>query len=113
MNICIFAALLNLFTLRINYIIMKDSIKNFINIVEKRNPNEPEFIQAVTEVAETVIPFIEKNPQYDQGKLLERMTEPERVLLFRVPWVDDSGEVQLNKGYRVEMNSAIGPHKGG
>ncbi len=92
---------------------MKDSIKNFINVVEKRNPNEPEFLQAVTEVAETVIPFIEKNPQYDQGKLLERMTEPERVLLFRVPWVDDSGEVQINKGYRIEMNSAIGPYKGG
>ena len=92
---------------------MKDSIKNFINIVEKRNPNEPEFLQAVTEVAETVIPFIEKNTQYDQGKLLERMTEPERVLLFRVPWVDDSGEVQINKGYRIEMNSAIGPYKGG
>jgi glutamate dehydrogenase (NADP+) len=92
---------------------MKDTIKNFINIVEKRNPNEPEFLQAVTEVAETVIPFIEKNPQYDQGKLLERMTEPERVLLFRVPWVDDSGEVQINKGYRIEMNSAIGPYKGG
>ncbi len=92
---------------------MKDSIKNFINVVEKRNPNEPEFLQAVTEVAETVIPFIEENPQYDQGKLLERMTEPERVLLFRVPWVDDSGEVQINKGYRIEMNSAIGPYKGG
>jgi glutamate dehydrogenase (NADP+) len=92
---------------------MKDSIKNFINIVEKRNPNEPEFLQAVTEVAETVIPFIEKNTQYNQGKLLERMTEPERVLLFRVPWVDDSGEVQINKGYRIEMNSAIGPYKGG
>ena len=113
MNICIFAPLLNLFTLRINYIIMKDSIKNFINIVEKRNPNEPEFLQAVTEVAETVIPFIEENPQYNQAKLLERMTEPERVLLFRVPWVDDSGEVQINKGYRIEMNSAIGPYKGG
>jgi len=92
---------------------MKDSIKNFINVVEKRNPNEPEFLQAVTEVAETVIPFIEENPQYNQAKLLERMTEPERVLLFRVPWVDDSGEVQINKGYRIEMNSAIGPYKGG
>ena len=92
---------------------MKDSIKNFINIVDKRNPNEPEFLQAVTEVAETVIPFIEENPQYNQAKLLERMTEPERVLLFRVPWTDDSGEVQINKGYRIEMNSAIGPYKGG
>lgn len=92
---------------------MKDSIKNFINIVDKRNPNEPEFLQAVTEVAETVIPFIEENPQYNQAKLLERMTEPERVLMFRVPWTDDSGEVQINKGYRIEMNSAIGPYKGG
>ncbi|MGB1269044.1 MAG: NADP-specific glutamate dehydrogenase [Flavobacteriaceae bacterium] len=92
---------------------MKDSIKNFINVVEKRNPNEPEFLQAVTEVAETVIPFIEENPQYNQAKLLERMTEPERVLLFRVPWTDDNNEVQINKGYRIEMNSAIGPYKGG
>lgn len=92
---------------------MKDSIKDFINVVDKRNPNEPEFLQAVTEVAETVIPFIEKNPQYDQGKLLERMTEPERVIMFRVPWTDDNGEVQINKGYRIEMNSAIGPYKGG
>ncbi len=92
---------------------MKDSIKNFINIVEKRNPNEPEFLQAVTEVAETVIPFIEENPQYNQAKVLERMTEPERVILFRVSWVDDNGEVQINKGYRIQMNSAIGPYKGG
>ena len=92
---------------------MKDSIKNFINIVDKRNPNEPEFLQAVTEVAETVIPFIEENPQYNQAKVLERMTEPERVILFRVSWVDDNGEVQINKGYRIQMNSAIGPYKGG
>jgi len=92
---------------------MDTNIKNFINTVDKRNPNEPEFLQAVTEVAETVLPFIEKNPQYGKDKLLERMTEPERVLLFRVPWVDDSGEVQINKGYRIEMNSAIGPYKGG
>jgi len=92
---------------------MDTNIKNFINTVDKRNPNEPEFLQAVTEVAETVLPFIEKNPQYGKDKLLERMTEPERVLLFRVPWVDDKGEVQINKGYRIEMNSAIGPYKGG
>ena len=92
---------------------MNANIKNFINTVGDRNPNEPEFIQAVTEVAETVLPFIEKNPQYGKDKLLERMTEPERVLLFRVPWVDDSGEIQINKGYRIEMNSAIGPYKGG
>ncbi len=92
---------------------MDTNIKNFIDTVDKRNPNEPEFLQAVAEVAETVLPFIEKNPQYGKDKLLERMTEPERVLLFRVPWVDDKGEVQINKGYRVEMNSAIGPYKGG
>ena len=92
---------------------MNENIKNFINTVDKRNPNEPEFMQAVTEVAETVLPFIENNPKYNNGKLLERMTEPERVLMFRVPWVDDSGEVQINKGYRIEMNSAIGPYKGG
>jgi glutamate dehydrogenase (NADP+) len=77
------------------------------------NPNEPEFLQAVTEVAETVIPFIEENEKYQGEKLLERMVEPERVIMFRVPWTDDSGEIQINKGYRVEFNSAIGPYKGG
>jgi len=92
---------------------MKQSIKDFISDVEKRNPNEPEFIQAVTEVAETVIPFIEKNETYQGAKLLERMVEPERTILFRVAWTDDSGEIQVNKGYRVEYNSAIGPYKGG
>lgn len=79
----------------------------------KRNPNEPEFIQAVTEVAETVIPFIEENPKYKIAKVLERIAEPERVIMFRVPWVDDKGEVQINRGYRIQMNSAIGPYKGG
>ncbi len=92
---------------------MKQSIKDFISGVEKLNPNEPEFLQAVTEVAETVIPFIEKNEKYANKKLLERMVEPERTLLFRVPWTDDNGEIQVNKGYRVEFNSAIGPYKGG
>ncbi|RDK88663.1 NADP-specific glutamate dehydrogenase [Marinirhabdus gelatinilytica] len=92
---------------------MKQSIKDFISEVEKRNPNEPEFIQAVTEVAETVIPFIEKNEAYQGKKLLERMVEPERTIMFRVPWTDDAGEVQVNRGYRVEFNSAIGPYKGG
>jgi len=77
------------------------------------NPNEPEFLQAVTEVAETVIPFIEKNEVYQGKKLLERMVEPERTIIFRVPWTDDSGEIQVNRGYRVEFNSAIGPYKGG
>ena len=92
---------------------MKQSIKDFISSVEKMNPNEPEFLQAVTEVAETVIPFIEKNEAYQGKKLLERMVEPERTIMFRVPWTDDSGEIQVNRGYRVEFNSAIGPYKGG
>jgi glutamate dehydrogenase (NADP+) len=92
---------------------MSDSIKKFVDYVAKSNPNEPEFMQAVHEVAETVIPFIEKNPQYQGKKLLERMVEPERTIMFRVPWTDDSGEIQVNRGYRVEFNSAIGPYKGG
>jgi glutamate dehydrogenase (NADP+) len=92
---------------------MKQSIKDFIARVEKLNPNEPEFLQAVTEVAEAVIPFIEKNERYQGHKLLERMVEPERTIMFRVPWTDDSGEIHVNKGYRVEYNSAIGPYKGG
>ena len=92
---------------------MNNSIKEFISKVEKMNPNEPEFLQAVTEVAEVIIPFIEENKEYQGIKLLERMAEPERVLMFRVPWTDDSGEIQVNRGYRVEFNSSIGPYKGG
>nr|WP_179944266.1 NADP-specific glutamate dehydrogenase [Nonlabens ulvanivorans] len=88
-------------------------MESFIDLIKSKNPNEPEFIQAVSEVAEAVIPFIEKNPQYASDKLLERMAEPERVTMFRVPWTDDSGEVQVNRGYRIQMNSAIGPYKGG
>jgi glutamate dehydrogenase/leucine dehydrogenase len=78
-----------------------------------KNPGEVEFHQAVREVAETLLPFIEEHPKYKQAKILERMTEPERVIMFRVTWVDDNGNIQINKGYRVEMNSAIGPYKGG
>jgi len=92
---------------------VKQSIKDFIAYVESRNPNEPEFIQAVTEVAETVIPFIEENEKYQGKMLLERMAEPERTIIFRVPWQDDKGNTQVNRGYRVEFNSAIGPYKGG
>jgi len=92
---------------------MEKNIQNFIDLIKDKNPNEPEFIQAVTEVAEAVIPFIEKNSQYANDKLLERMAEPERVTMFRVPWTDDSGEVHVNRGYRIQMNSAIGPYKGG
>jgi len=92
---------------------MSDSIKNFVDYVADSNPNEPEFMQAVQEVAETVIPFIEKNKKYQGKKLLERMVEPERTIMFRVAWTDDEGEIQVNRGYRVEFNSAIGPYKGG
>ncbi|SHI43885.1 NADP-specific glutamate dehydrogenase [Flavobacterium terrae] len=92
---------------------MSQSIDAFVESVAKNNPNEPEFLQAVREVAETVIPFIEKNPKYQGKMLLERMVEPERVMMFRVAWVDDKGQTQVNKGYRIQMNSAIGPYKGG
>lgn len=92
---------------------MKSKIDAFMNLVKKSNPNEPEFLQAVQEVAETVIPFIEKKPQYKDKKLLERMIEPERTIIFRIPWVDDKGETQVNRGFRIEFNSAIGPYKGG
>jgi len=88
-------------------------IKAFVDQVSAKNPNESEFLQAVEEVAETVIPFIEENSKYQSAKLLERMVEPERVIMFRVPWTDDNGETQVNRGYRIEMNSAIGPYKGG
>ncbi len=92
---------------------MKDSINEFISKVEKMNPNEPEFMQAITEVAEVIIPFIEENKEYQGKKLLERMAEPERTIIFRVSWTDDRDEIQVNRGYRVEFNSAIGPYKGG
>ncbi|BCY27717.1 NADP-specific glutamate dehydrogenase [Flavobacterium okayamense] len=92
---------------------MKESVKSFIDSVAKRNANEPEFMQAVQEVAETVIPFIEENPKYQGKMLLERMVEPERVIMFRVAWIDDAGNTQVNRGFRIQMNSAIGPYKGG
>jgi glutamate dehydrogenase (NADP+) len=88
-------------------------IDAFMNQVKVRNGHEPEFLQAVYEVAETVIPFIEENPKYKAAKLLERIAEPERVIMFKVAWLDDKGEVQMNRGYRIQMNSAIGPYKGG
>lgn len=111
---CIFAAPNeNVFTTYIKFKIMSHSIDAFVEAVAKNNPNEPEFLQAVHEVAETVIPFIEKNPKYQGKMLLERMVEPERVMMFRVAWIDDKGQTQVNKGYRIQMNSAIGPYKGG
>jgi len=92
---------------------MKQKIEAFLDQVKAKNGHEPEFLQAVHEVAETVIPFIEANPKYQDKLLLERMVEPERTIIFRVPWIDDKGQPQVNRGYRVEFNSAIGPYKGG
>ncbi len=92
---------------------MKSKINAFMEYAKKRNSNEPEFLQAVHEVAEAIIPFIEENPSYKGKMLLERMIEPERVIMFRVPWIDDNGKTQVNRGFRVEFNSAIGPYKGG
>ncbi|GAA4966521.1 NADP-specific glutamate dehydrogenase [Algibacter aquimarinus] len=92
---------------------MKSSIEAFLDLVKERNGHEPEFLQAVEEVAETVIPYIVKHDIYYGKNILLRMVEPERLISFRVSWVDDSGEIQVNRGYRVQMNSAIGPYKGG
>ena len=88
-------------------------IDAFMEKVKAKNGHEPEFLQAVHEVAEAVIPVIEENPKYKNAKILDRIIEPERVIMFRVPWLDDNGNVQVNRGYRVEFNSAIGPYKGG
>ncbi len=88
-------------------------LNDFMAKVIAKNPSEIEFHQAVHEVVESLIPYIEEHPHYSEAKILERMVEPERVILFRVPWTDDRGEVQINKGFRIEMNSAIGPYKGG
>lgn len=92
---------------------MKNKIEAFLDDVKQNNPNEPEFLQAVHEVAETILPFIESHPKYQDKMLLERMVEPERTIIFRVPWVDDRGRIQVNRGIRVEFNSALGPYKGG
>jgi len=91
----------------------KAEIDAFMEKVKAKNGHEPEFLQAVHEVAEAVIPFMADKPQYQDHKILERIVEPERTLMFRVPWLDDEGNVQVNRGYRVEFNSAIGPYKGG
>ncbi|EDP96650.1 NADP-specific glutamate dehydrogenase [Kordia algicida OT-1] len=92
---------------------MEAKVKDFLDLVKQTNGHEPEFLQAVQEVAEAVIPYIEGKEKYKGTKILERMVEPERVVMFRVAWVDDNGETQVNRGYRIEMNSAIGPYKGG
>lgn len=82
-------------------------------MVHKRNTHEPEFLQAVTEVLESIEPAVQRHPKYRDGKIVERLVEPERMVQFRVPWIDDAGQIQVNRGYRVQMNSAIGPYKGG
>lgn len=87
--------------------------KDFMAYVKDRNPNQPEFHQAVSEVVESIWPVIQKNPKYQEANILERIVEPERTIMFRVTWVNDKGEVKVNKGYRIQMNSAIGPYKGG
>src|SRR5260370_31414174 len=88
-------------------------VQEVLDIVRKRNPNEPEFIQAVTEVLESIRPVVERNKKYRDSKILERLVEPERIIQFRVPWIDDKGRIQVNRGFPVQMNSALGPYKGG
>jgi len=92
---------------------MSDSVNAFMQGIIAKNPGEKEFHQAVREVVESLMPFLERHPKYQKAKILERICEPERVIMFRVPWVNDKGEVQVNRGFRIEMNSAIGPYKGG
>ncbi|MFT4603773.1 MAG: glutamate dehydrogenase (NADP+) [Rhodothermales bacterium] len=90
-----------------------DSLDSFLARVKARNPGEPEFFQAVHEVSEKLWPFLEENPEYEKARILERLTEPDRIVIFRVTWVDDSGQIQVNRGYRIQFNGAIGPYKGG
>ena len=91
----------------------KSAIQKFMQMVERRNAGQPEFYQAVYEVAQALIPYIEEHPKYQKAAILERMVEAERIIIFRVPWLDDEGNFRVNRGYRVQMNSAIGPYKGG
>ena len=88
-------------------------VNKVLEMVKKRNPNEPEFLQAVTEVLEVLTPVIEKHKKYEEACILERIVEPERQIMFRVPWQDDKGKVHVNRGFRFEFNSALGPYKGG
>src|SRR5660398_318457 len=92
---------------------MDSNLISLLDRVRADNPSEPEFYQAVEEVLDTLAPLLTKHPEYRVNKLLERMVEPERTIIFRIPWVDDQGEVQVNRGFRVEMNSSLGPYKGG
>lgn len=91
----------------------EESYKKFIDLLHSKNPGETEFHQAVIEVSDTILPFIEKNPIYRNEQILERLIEPERIVMFRVPWIDDTGVIRVNRGFRVQFSSAIGPYKGG
>ncbi|HCS48436.1 MAG TPA: glutamate dehydrogenase, partial [Candidatus Aminicenantes bacterium] len=92
---------------------MSNYVKDFMDETKAKNPAQPEFHQAVYEVVNSISLVLEKHPEYRKTKILERIVEPERVLMFRVSWMDDAGEIQVNRGYRIQMNSAIGPYKGG
>src|SRR3970282_2105926 len=92
---------------------MSEYVNSLIALVKAKNPGEPEFHQAVEEVVESLDLVLARHPEYRSAKILERMVEPERIIIFRVPWMDDQGEIHINRGYRIEMNSAIGPYKGG
>jgi len=92
---------------------MHDYAEEIVELVKAKNPAEPEFHQAVIEVVESTAVVIERHPEYQAAKIMERLVEPERVIIFRVPWADDQGEIQINRGFRIQMNSAIGPYKGG
>ncbi|MGB6032570.1 MAG: Glu/Leu/Phe/Val dehydrogenase dimerization domain-containing protein, partial [Bacteroidota bacterium] len=92
---------------------MSEYVENLVVQVKAKNPSEPEFHQAVEEVVESLDLVFKRHPEYRSAKILERMVEPERIVIFRVPWMDDQGEIHINRGYRIQMNSAIGPYKGG
>src|ERR1043166_1642907 len=88
-------------------------VQQVLETVKRRNPNEPEFLQAVTEVLESIEPVVQRNKKYRDARILDRLVEPERAIHFRVPWIDDKDEIHGNRGFRVQMNSALGPYKGG
>ena len=92
---------------------MSEYVQKLMAEVKSKNPNEPEFHQAVEEIVESLEIVLQRHPEYRSAQILERMVEPERVLMFRVPWMDDQGDIHINRGFRIEMNSAIGPYKGG
>src|SRR6056297_594652 len=92
---------------------MDQYIENIYEQTKEKNPSQPEFLQAVREVLESLGPVLERNPRFKKGKILEAIVEPERQIIFRVPWMDDNNEIQINRGFRIQFNSAIGPYKGG